>query len=447
MNIRDIVADYIGRYRLLDKDSVYIVAISGGADSVALMLILLELGYRIEAVHCNFRLRGSESDRDETFVRNLCLERGVPFHVVHFDTVEYASLHKISIEMAARQLRYAYFEQLREDIGASAICVAHHRNDSVETLLLNLIRGTGIRGLTGIRPVNGRIIRPLLCISRNDIENYLSVNGQDYVTDSTNLVADVKRNKIRLEILPLMSDINPGVTDCIQRTAEYVAEAVKVFDESIGRSVNEVKTVASDVVIIDVDRLLSQVSPEYVLYEILKDFGFTPQQSERIYSNAGAASGCTYSSADFNLVFDRGRILIARIKAQPRPLVIPETGTYIYDSDKRIRIASTIVDSGFVLSRTGSTVCVDSAKVSLPLTLRPVREGDRFVPFGMRGSKLVSDYLTDRKKNIFQKREQLILEDSTGTAVWLVNERLDNRFRITGSTRGALVISYSKETV
>ena len=179
------VAAYIQKEGLLSREGLHIVALSGGADSVALLLILHRLGYRIEAAHCNFHLRGEESDRDETFVKSLCKEHNIPLHLIHFDTAEYASLHQVSIEMAARELRYRYFEQLRHDIGAETVCVAHHRDDAVETLLMNLLRGSGIHGLTGIRPQNGYIVRPLLCLSRQEVEAFLREAGQPFVNDST----------------------------------------------------------------------------------------------------------------------------------------------------------------------------------------------------------------------------------------------------------------------
>ena len=198
------VKTYIDTHKLLRPDGRYIVGLSGGADSVALLLILKELGYCVEAAHCNFHLRGKESQRDEEYCINLCKEQDVKLHLTRFQTAEYAELHKVSIEMSARTLRYNYFEALRQDIGADAVCVAHHRDDSVETVLLNLVRGTGLRGLMGIRPRNKYIIRPLLSCSKADIEAYLAAKGQVFVTDSSNLVADVKRNKLRLEVVPTL---------------------------------------------------------------------------------------------------------------------------------------------------------------------------------------------------------------------------------------------------
>lgn len=222
----------------------YIVALSGGADSVSLLFVLKhlehELGIDVEAAHCNFHLRGAESVRDEEFCKQLCGRLDVPLHLIHFDTQAYADLHRVSIEMAARDLRYGYFENLRRDIEAQDICVAHHRDDSVETVLLNLVRGTGLRGLRGIQPRNGNIIRPLLSLSREDIVQYLDALGESYVTDSTNLHNDVKRNKIRLDVMPLLRELNPSVSQSIFESSLRVGEALKVFDEAMKRSIADV---------------------------------------------------------------------------------------------------------------------------------------------------------------------------------------------------------------
>ena len=227
------VADFIAKHQLLSRDGLHIVALSGGADSVALLLVLKQLGYRIEAAHCNFHLRGEESDRDEAFVCQLCAEQNIPIHRAHFDTRDYAALHKVSIEMAARELRYGYFHQLRQDLGAETVCVAHHRDDAVETLLMNLMNGSGIHGLTGIRPKNGAVVRPLLGVSRADIEEFLHSIGQSFVTDSTNAVDDVLRNKIRLHLIPLMQQILPKSSETIAKTAAYMKEVEQVFDAAV----------------------------------------------------------------------------------------------------------------------------------------------------------------------------------------------------------------------
>ena len=424
---------------LLRKEGKYLVALSGGADSVFLTHVLHRLGYAIDAAHCNFHLRGEESDRDEAFCKNLCERLGIALHIVHFDTKTYADLHKVSIEMAARDLRYNYFEQLRKDIGADGICVAHHMEDSVETILLNIIRGTGLNGLTGISPRNGYILRPMLNVTRKEIELYLDACGEEYVTDSTNLEAVALRNKIRLEVMPLLKIINPSVCEDIAKMSVRLTEASKVMDAAMQDSA---KRVCNDN-IIDTEKLLTEVSPEMVLFHILSPYGFQPAQIENISSSLTCLkTGSTWKSDSHELLFNRGSLIIEKINnPETREYKIPETGTYNLGDGLRISVKMVDIDDGFVIPKTSDTVAVDAEKVRFPLTIRHAANGDRFIPFGMKGSKLISDYLTDKKKTLFEKRQQRVITDAEGRVVWLIGERTDNRFRITGQSKKAVILS------
>ena len=305
-----------------DGGLLFLVALSGGADSVCLLLAMKRLGYRVEAIHCNFHLRGAESDRDENFCKRLCEREQIPFHTVHFDTKTYAEVHKVSIEMAARELRYGYFEQLRKAIDAEAILVAHHKNDAVETLLMNLLRGTGIHGLQGIKPRNGRIIRPLLCVSRQEIVEWLNMIGQDYVTDSTNLEDDVTRNKLRLNIIPLLEQINPAASENISQTALRMVEAGKVFDAAMDDTVANVTCGSTDdLIVVDKEKLNAVPSKEYTLHTILSEYHFSPSQVEEISQSDYSQSGKSWESATHQLVVDRKALLIRKkIKNEHRPV-------------------------------------------------------------------------------------------------------------------------------
>ena len=437
------VRDFIDREGLLTPEGLYIVALSGGADSVALLRILHHLGYRIEAAHCNFHLRGAESDRDETFVKSLCSSLNIPIHLIHFDTVEYASLHQVSIEMAARELRYGYFNQLCKDIGASAVCVAHHRDDAVETLLMNLLRGSGIHGLTGIRPRNGNVIRPLLCLSRDEIEQYLHSIGQDYVTDSTNLVDDVVRNKVRLNVLPLLKDINPRAAENIDKTAGYLREAEKVFLHAIDEQKQAIIQGYPDTFpqTIAVTSLLQQPSPEYLLHEWLLPFGFNAAQILQILSCMNGASGRAFQTATHSLFLDRDALILTPTLEPMKTMKIPETGNYRYDENVLFSISQS---DDLTISKSPDCITVDADKVLFPLTLRPAQKGDSFTPFGMEGHRLVSDYLTDIKMPVPDKRRQLVLTVSDGQILWLVGLRPDNHFRVTNQTTKVLHIKLIK---
>lgn len=449
------VAGFVVRNQLLAADNKYIVALSGGADSVALLLIMKALGYDVEAAHCNFHLRGKESERDENFCVSLCESLGIILHRIHFDTLTYAQLHKVSIEMAARDLRYSYFEQLRRDINADAICVAHHKDDNVETILLNLVRGTGMNGLTGISPRNGFILRPLLCIGREDILEYLEAENQDYVTDSSNLVDDVQRNKIRLNVLPLLENVNPAVKDNILTMARWIAEASTIVEASldeakakavsslsVGAKNHDAKPMVNDSFSVDISKIEEYPSAEYLLWDILKDYGFNSSQVALVADNLHATTGTSWLSSSYELTLDRGRLILTPLdKEEGRQMRIPEAGTYVYTELCKLKIEQKEINENYTISRSSDKVCLDAQKVKFPLMIRRVARGDRFVPFGMKGSKLVSDFLTDQKVALPLKRRQLVVADAGGNILWVVGKRLDGRFAVSPCSKSVVEIS------
>lgn len=443
-NIKDTVERYIRRHHLLSKDGLHLVALSGGADSVCLLLLLHEMGYRLEACHCNFHLRGEESNRDEAFCEDLCSRLGIPLHRIHFDTREYASLHKESIELAARNLRYRYFGQLRQDLGADTICVAHHRDDNAETILINLLRGTGMKGLRGILPANGPIVRPLLCIGRNDILEYLQAQRQPFVTDSSNLVDDVVRNKIRLHVMPMLREINPAAVDNIANAAAHLLEAEKTLDSYLTERIHERHE--NGKVLIPKADVLESASAEYALFHSLTPYGFGGSTIQEILAGIHTP-GKMWQSATHQLVIDRDTIVVRPIaRREENSLKMPDTGTYRWAGERKMRVAVYEREEGFQPSRSPQTATLDADKVTFPLLARHPKQGDRFRPFGMKGSKLVSDYLTDRKLNRFEKEEKVVVEDAHHNIVWLVGERTSELCKITKDTRRVLEISYEGES-
>ena len=321
--------------------------------------------------------------------------------------------------MAARELRYGYFRQLRQDIGAEKVCVAHHRDDAVETLLMNLMRGSGVHGLTGIRAHHDEIVRPLLALSRQEIEDYLHSIGQSYVTDSTNLVDDVLRNKIRLNVLPLLEQINPNVAENIGKTARFMQETEKVVEAAIRQQQETLiecdakkKTEA-----VAIEALIKLPSPELFLYEWLAKKGFNTTQIEQLTEHLEGVSGR---------------------KATMKSLRIPEEGRYRLDEEYCFDVKTI---ENISISKTEDCITIDKAKVKFPLTVRPVENGDAFIPFGMTGRKLVSDYLTDRKCSLYEKQRQLVVTDHEGQIIWLVGKRTDNRVSVTEQTTEVLQIA------
>ena len=436
------IEQFIEQKELMNNSQLYLVALSGGADSVALLLALKKLGYNIEAAHCNFHLRGEESDRDEDFCKNLCRELDIKLHLAHFDTQTNASLHGISIEMAARNLRYNYFKALLKDINASAVCVAHHKDDSAETLLLNLVRGTGIEGLTGIKSKNNRIVRPFLCVRRNEIVNYLEQQNQLFVTDSSNLVNDVQRNKIRLDVMPLLQTINPLVVEHLNQTGEYIEEAASILNTALEQMQNRVVLLKTEEqTIIDIERLEKEQSSNYLLWYILKNYGFNAAQIKQISCGLKTSVGRVWESTTHALTINNNKIIVEPLfTCDSKEYRLIEEGLYHLNSKLSIEIKKEpySIDNGF--SKDPKDVWIDADKVVFPLSVRLIKEGDRMIPLGMKGSKLISDILTDTKVSYFDRQRQYVLLNNDQQIIWLVGRRIDDRYKITSSTKTVIKI-------
>ena len=436
------IEQFIEQKELMSKNQLYLVALSGGADSVALLLVLKRLGYNVEAAHCNFHLRGEESDRDEDFCKDLCRELDIKLHLAHFDTQTDASLHGISIEMAARNLRYNYFEALLKDIDASAVCVAHHKDDSAETLLLNLVRGTGIEGLTGIKSKNNRIVRPFLCVRRNEIINYLEQQNQSFVTDSSNLVNDVQRNKIRLDVMPLLQTINPSVVEHLNQTCEYVEEATAILNTALEQMQDRVILLKTEgQTIVDIERLEKEQSSSYLLWYILKNYGFNAAQIKQISQGLTTSIGRVWESTTHALTINNNKIIVEPLfTCDSKEYRLIEEGLYHLNSKLSIEIKKESYSSDKGFSKDPKYIWIDADKVAFPLFIRLIKEGDRMIPLGMKGSKLISDMLTDSKVSYFDRQRQYVLLDNEQQIIWLLGHRIDDRYKITSSTKTVLKI-------
>lgn len=429
------VEQYIDEHQLLEDGSKVIVGVSGGADSVALLDILHSLKYKCVVAHCNFHLRGEESNRDAFFVEELCQKYNLKYERVDFDTEAYAEIHSISIEMAARELRYNWFEQIRTIHLADKIAVAHHRDDSVETILLNLIRGTGIRGLTGIAAQNNNIIRPLLCLSRKDILEYLKDRGLKYVDDSTNNEDLYTRNKIRLNIIPLLETINPSVKDSIIRTGEHLSQVENIYNFYIQQVKADVLSDDS----INIRTLIKYLEPEAILYELLAPYNFNTATVRQVFESIISQSGKIFYSDTHKLIKDREFFIIKkREKLSVDSFLIREEDR-LMSYPLQLSIETIQIDNGFVIEKNKNILYLDKDKIKFPLTLRRWHQGDWFIPFGMKGKKKVSDYFTDQKFTLFEKEEAWLL-CSENDIVWIVGERSDDRFKIDKSTTQILKI-------
>lgn len=282
LSLLEQVKRYIHTHQLLCPDQPVVVGLSGGSDSVCLLHLLKTLNYPLVACHCNFELRGAESERDQAFVSQLCQQWHIKLHTIRFNTLDYAAANHLSVEMAARELRYNYFSQLIQQLGAQAVAVAHHRDDNIETLLLNLIRGTGIDGLAGMRPRNGEVVRPLLECTHQHILQYLSEQGLEYITDSTNLQNCCTRNKIRNQLLPLLEEINPQIRQTLSTNQTNLAIASRVYHQAIDQSLKQVLSYQNNIRKVNLSLIGKMNEAETLLYEALKGTGVHPAELGKI---------------------------------------------------------------------------------------------------------------------------------------------------------------------
>lgn len=448
-NIKDAVSRFIENNSLLDiQAGKVLVALSGGADSVCLLHLLGCIGYDCEAVHCNFHLRGKESCRDEDFVKSLCERLGVKLYTKGFNTVQYAAEKSVSIEMAARELRYSYFKDLLAETGAQAVAVGHHRDDNVETLLLNIVRGSGIHGLCGIPSRNGKIVRPLLCVSRNEILDYLECKGLDFVTDSSNKLDVFSRNKIRLDVMPILNTINLSASANIASAIENLNEACKIYDKAVKEDISRCVTVVGNTRLVDIEKVGECVSPRSVVHEILNPLGFTRSQEEDIMKAMKGNPGRMFSAKKWRLLIDRSRMVIAPVKTEGPEIerkfrFASHEGTMLIDGCGTI--CYRIVDKeDLTINPDKRFAYLDVDKMHGPLTVRTVHQGDIFSPFGLHGTKLLSDFMTDIKLTRFEKEKQKVICDGSEIA-WVVGERSSEKFRVDSTTKKILVMELVKD--
>ena len=442
------VEKYIAAWRMFTVNDRVLVTVSGGADSVAMLLALHQIGCGCVAVHCNFHLRGDESNRDQKFVSDLCYRLGVKLIVRDFDVPAYCMAHKVSVEMACRELRYEWFGQVREEYGCRCIAVAHHIEDNIETLFLNLFRGTGVAGLAGIYPVNGDIVRPLLCVSRAEIEAYLAVCGQTYVTDSTNAENDAKRNKLRNIILPVIReqfpDAEKGIDTTLRNMLEcnafyssaMVAQKARIDDDAYKFPCGSIGCKVA------ISEICGLAGGEAILFDILKDFNFNSAQTHQILDCwlSDSASGKRFASADY-VAFFADKSLYVLKKDDFAVEMQKDDGVYPINLDSDsinnpVEIKIDVMERGIDAfspstdcdGRTTACFSMDLQNVG-SLELRHWRKGDRFKPFGMKGSKLLSDLFTDLKFTEQQKnRTWLLVAD--GKIIWVLGYRSSSHFTV-----------------
>lgn len=436
--------DFINQYQLAQKNDKILVAFSGGADSVVLATLLKNWGFNIALAHCNFKLRGTDSDTDENFCEQFADEMKLKLYKIQFNTNQYAKQNKISIETAARELRYNWFEKISESENYKLIATGHHLNDNIETVLLKLCAGTGINGLTGIKLKNKNIIRPLLFAKRSEIEEYCRKNNLTYRTDKSNFENKHTRNKIRNLIIPHFKDINPNFENTFAKNINIFIDIKKIYNKQV--KIVKAKCVENKgkYTYINIKKLGKHKPVKTFLYELIKDYGFNSCDASDIKKSFEAEPGKIFLSGKYILLRDRKNLIIKAAEQEQsfQNIEISEFSNFV--TVEGFKLSKFLMNEGFVIPRTKNIAVFDFDKIKFPIIIRLFKTGDYFYPFGLKGKKNLSDFFNDRKINKFDKENILILE-SDKKIMWIVNFRTDERFKISENTRTVLKIESPEE--
>ena len=434
---------YVAQNELFGHDDKILLTVSGGVDSMVMMSLFAASGYRFGVAHCNFQLRGQESDEDEALVAEQARRYGVELFNRRFDTQGEMERTGESMEMAARRLRYTWFRSLCDEHVYTDIAIAHNINDSIETFFINMLRGTGLRGLTGISVQAGRIVRPLMFATRKDILDYATAHRIPYREDSSNRSTKYLRNKVRLGIVPMLREINPQFTTVMRRNISRLTDAQTFIDRSVELIRRDAMTEQGGLYTLHVDRIDASLPLGYVVYEILNSmFGFKGDTVDALcHALQQNNTGRRFYSREWVATIDRGRIVIGRIADEDTCMTQVEQGVLrSYCGSSVLHYEYCDIDMIDSVTTPDNVALVDADKLRFPLTLRRWQQGDWFVPFGMSGRKKVSDFLIDAKVSMAEKSRQFVLL-SGDDVVWLVGRRADDRFRLTRQTENVLKIT------
>lgn len=440
-NLPSRFAKYIKDNDLLEREDKVLVAVSGGVDSMVLMSLLAGQGYKCGVAHCNFQLRGEEALEDEELVRIQAEKLGLPHFNIRFDTAGEMERTGESVQIAARRLRYDWFRQLSDAHGYTVVAIAHHADDSIETFFINLLRGTGLKGLTGINMVNGRVVRPLLFATRKEIADYANINGIPYREDSSNRSTKYLRNKIRLGLVPRIKEINPAFTEIMGANVQRLTDAQLFIDGAVGKIRNEVEEHRDGLVVIDPARIDPTLPRHFVIYELLAGYGFRGSVVEGLCDSLeNDQTGKRFYSKDHVAYIDRGRIIIGPIsEGDACGVDIGKDTLKAYCGNSALYFRFADIDAVETLNVPEHIALLDADKLKFPLHARRWKEGDSFIPLGMTGHKKVSDYLVDKKVPMAEKKRQFVIL-SGDNIVWLAGRRIDDRYRITDKTENVLKI-------
>ncbi len=428
---------YNDKHQLIPEGAKVLVAVSGGVDSMVLLHLLRRSGVNVGVAHCNYQLRGEDSNLDEALVRTFCVEANVPFHSKQFNTKEISDASPSSLQMVARDLRYQFFDSCMDE-GYDLVATAHTLNDNLETVLMRLATGAGLEGLSGIPVKNETIVRPLLFAPKGVIYDYAQQLEVPFREDASNQSDDYDRNFIRNNIVPHLEELNPNLYNAVANSINYIGEAKEIVDEELD-AIRELLEDRGDKMYISIDMISNHVAPVTLMYSIVKDFGFNSEQAEQILASVSSQPGKHFNSVEYKITRDREHWILEPIKTH-------EAVNVTVDSEEDLRELTNYLQvevglpADMEISDNNNEAYLDLDKLQFPISLRYWEEGDRMQPLGMEGSKKISDILIDDKIPQPEKESQLVFTDNDGIQ-WLVGRRSADGCKIDDSTRRVLKLS------
>lgn len=431
---------FIKENKLFSKKEKVLLAVSGGVDSVVMCHLFKKAKYNFALAHCNFQLRDEEANADEAFVKELAKELEVPVFVTRFETQKYAKEHKFTIQEAARELRYQWFEEIRETNEFEWIATAHQRDDSVETFMLNLVRGTGIAGLHGILEKKGRVVRPLLFATKDQIVEHSEKNKIVYREDSSNKSNKYSRNKVRNKVLPLLREVNHAADVHIAKEIKWLRNVEGIYQRWMDYQKEWCVEKKGKEVRVSIEMLQTSGFPEALLFEILKPYGFHGHIVDDIVFNLGREAGKLFYSADYELLKDRDCLILRKKPKKKKKSFQIEIESELVEEPLELEIKTVKKDEKFKIPAGKKIACLDRDQLEFPLTIRKWKRGDYFFPLGMRGKKKLSDFFIDNKFSRFDKDNTWLLA-SGNKIVWVIGHRVDNRFKIGSDTKNIYLLT------
>lgn len=437
---------FISENNLVKTGDKILLAVSGGIDSMVMANLFYQLDYNVGIAHCNFSLRGTESDNDEELVRQFATDCNIHFFSIRFETKAFARDNKLSIQMAARDLRYRWFEEIREKNSYDSIAVAHNLNDNIETLMINLVRGTGLSGMSGMKPISNRIIRPLLFASRQDILSFQNEHNIIFREDKSNADTKYIRNRIRHLVIPVLKEINPSIETTLNETAERFMGLNEIVNDYILKLRENISEEKNNFINFNLAGLKSCSHNKAVLFELFKPYGITNYLLNDLLKVIKGRTGGQIITETHRIIKNRKEIIVS-------PEILKDESSYAINSMEEFTIfpgissaKSVIITDNYEIPSDSFSACIDSRKVKYPIIIRKWKSGDHFYPLGMKQKKKLSDYFIDSKYSRFDKENTFILE-SDGKIVWIVGDRIDDRFKITDSTKEGLLIKAKRKAL